>query len=272
MPGVVLAVPDRPQAAPHVLTAATRLMEMTGAARLIIRIPPEATILPSEEVLTREREARIRRDEQHRIDAIKAIYDSWRTTAAHSSGYSTEWFEVEGLADQLIEDWGRRADFIVIRRPTQREAEPERRAVHAGLFRTARPVLIVPGDAYPVPFGRRIAIAWRDDNRTARAVLAGLRCAARAEEIHVIAGVRDTSLSPSVPDIFHEHGLPVKLHVVPITGRQAFGEAFLKLVHRLGADMLVMGAFVHHPVRNLILGGMTRYILVHSDLPVLMRH
>jgi nucleotide-binding universal stress UspA family protein len=36
-------------------------------------------------------------------------------------------------------------------------------------------------------------------------------------------------------------------------------------------DLLVMGAFVH-PVRNLILGGVTRHVLAHAAIPVLMRH
>jgi nucleotide-binding universal stress UspA family protein len=36
--------------------------------------------------------------------------------------------------------------------------------------------------------------------------------------------------------------------------------------------MLVCGAFFHSPVRELIVGGVTRYLLEHADLPVLLRH
>jgi nucleotide-binding universal stress UspA family protein len=36
--------------------------------------------------------------------------------------------------------------------------------------------------------------------------------------------------------------------------------------------MLVMGAYQHHPLRELLLGGVTRFMLNHADLPVLMRH
>jgi hypothetical protein len=55
------------------------------------------------------------------------------------------------------------------------------------------------------------------------------------------------------------------LHALPITGHQPFGETLLRTAHQLGADMLV------HPIRSLILGGVTRYMLAHADLPVLMR-
>jgi nucleotide-binding universal stress UspA family protein len=36
--------------------------------------------------------------------------------------------------------------------------------------------------------------------------------------------------------------------------------------------MLVMGAYAHSPLREVIFGGVTRYMLDHADLPVLMRH
>jgi len=108
--------------------------------------------------------------------------------------------------------------------------------------------------------------------RTIKAVLSGLRCAARAEEIHVLAGTRDASQPPRLPDLLDEHGVTAKLHVLPISGQQAFGETLLRTAHQLGADMLVMGAFARHPVRSLIIGGVTRHMLAHADLPVLMRH
>ena len=33
-----------------------------------------------------------------------------------------------------------------------------------------------------------------------------------------------------------------------------------------------MGAYSHSPWRELLLGGVTRHVLAHADLPVLMRH
>jgi nucleotide-binding universal stress UspA family protein len=59
--------------------------------------------------------------------------------------------------------------------------------------------------------------------------------------------------------------------VLPI-GSEPFGKTLLDKVHRLSADLLVMGAYAHSPLRELILGGVTRYILAHADIPVLMRH
>jgi nucleotide-binding universal stress UspA family protein len=274
MSGVILAMPDRPDVAPRVLAAAACLGELTRSSRinvLVVRTPPSSTILPSEEILSRRDELRIREEERHRAEALERIYEAW-SHSAPASDATTEWNDVEGLADQLVDEWGRRADFIVLKRPMDHQLDQERRAIHAALFDTGRPVLVVPPETQPAPFGRRIAIAWRDDGRTIKAVLSGLRCATRAEEIHVLAGTRDAAAPPHLPDIFDEHGIGAKLQVLPISGQRAFGETLLWTAHQLGADMLVMGAFARHPVRSLILGGVTRHMLAHADLPVLMRH
>jgi nucleotide-binding universal stress UspA family protein len=33
-----------------------------------------------------------------------------------------------------------------------------------------------------------------------------------------------------------------------------------------------MGAYAHSPLREALFGGVTRHVLAHADLPVLMRH
>ena len=274
MSGVILALPDRPVVALSVLAAAGCLADLTSCGRinvLAIRTPPVSTILPSDEVLTEQHEQRVRSMESTRVDALKQIYEGW-ASGMPASSLTTEWTDIEDLADKLVSEWGRRADFVVLKRPMPRELDQERRAVHAALFETDRPVLLVPPDRPPAPFGRRVAFAWRDDGRTMKAVLSGLRCAANADQIHVLAGMRDPSKPPRLPEVFREHGITAALHVLPITGQRAFGEDLLRMAHQLGADMLVVGAFARHPMRSVLLGGVTRYMLAHADLPLLMRH
>jgi nucleotide-binding universal stress UspA family protein len=270
MPGVILAALDHPDAAPRLLAAAAGLAQLTHASRvnaLAIWTPPSSTIT-TEEALTRRVEERVRGAEQRRVDRLKAIYADWRGSV---NSTVVEWADVEGLADEVMDEWGGRADFIVLKRPTERQSEQERRAFNTALFATGRPVLMVPTEQPSAAFGHRVAIAWRDDGRTIKAVLSALRLVGGAEQVDVLAGSRDATSPPSLPDILEEHGIDATLHVLPITGQQAFGEALLAAAHGLGSDMLVMGAFARHPIRSLILGGVTRYMLAHADLPVLMR-
>jgi nucleotide-binding universal stress UspA family protein len=274
MPGVILALVESPGTAVPVLTGVQRLAELTGAARvnvLAIRAPPITTIMPTEEVLTPERENRIRARENARTAALRQAYDAW-TQVARQVGLEPEWFDIEARADEAVEEWGRRADYVVLKRPWLHDPEPEQQAIHAALFDTDRPVLVIPSEASPRIFGRKVAIAWRNDSRTIRSVLAALRWLGRAERIQVLAGAREGAPPPQLPDILAEHRVEAGLHVLPITGRRAFGEVLLAKAHELGADLLVMGAFVHSPARRLLLGGVTRYMLTNADLPVFMRH
>src|SRR5947209_1586376 len=160
MPGLILTVLEHPEIAARLLSAARCLAVLTSAARvnvLAIRIPPIETIMPTEEVLSRKNEVRIRAEERHRADALKAMFDAWAGTA-HQWGLASEWFDVEGRADKVIEEWGRRADVIALKRPWHRDAEPDRQAIHAALFATGRPVLVVPPEQRTAPFGRRVAL------------------------------------------------------------------------------------------------------------------
>ena len=272
MSGVVLALLEHPDVARQTLAAALNLADLMGSARinvLAIRMPPESTIMPTEEILTRHQVAETRGHEQARVAALRAAFDAWVATA-RPPGVTVEWTDIDGLADSLVGEWGRRSDFLVLHRPARRDSAADRLELQAALFDTDRPVLLVP-PGQTISFGEQIAIAWRDDKRTVRAVLAALRLLSKARQVHVLAGVREGAPAPGLPAILTEHGIAATLHVLPV-GAGIFGETLLATAHALGADLLVMGAYTHNPWRELLLGGVTRHMLAHADLPVLMRH
>ncbi len=225
--------------------------------------------MPTEEVLTRRKEARLRAQEAARTAALRATFEAWNAAAGIPDS-AAEWFDCEAVANGPVAEWGRRADVIVMERPERHDYGPTSQALPAALFETDRPVLVVP-PGLPTPFGRRVAIAWRDDPHATRAVLSALRYASKAVSVHLLAGVRPGSPKPTIPDILVEHGIAADLQIIPI-GNEPFGSTLLARAHELGADMLVMGAYAHSPLRELILGGVTRYVVAHTNLPVLMRH
>ena len=269
MPAVILAVLDHPEAAPALLNAANCLADLVGGGQveaLIARTPPITTILPSEEVLTKRQEDRIRAREAARAAAL--------TEAFHrcAQGLSTpaRLIDIEALATQFLAKQGPGADYIVIARPNHDEHRTAWNVIHTALFQTDRPVLVVPPGAAR-SFGRRIALAWRNDERTIRAALSLMHCLRRLECLLVLAGHRDGAPAPQLPAVVVEHQVRAELHILPI-GPHVFGEALLARAHELGADMIALGAYVHDPLHRLILGGVTDYMLDHADLPLLMRH
>jgi nucleotide-binding universal stress UspA family protein len=260
----VLTILDRAETAPGLLRAAACLADLMGGAMvhgLIIRMPPLATIMPSEEVLTARQENYVRAQEDVRAGVLSGIFDEWQQGTGHAAQLS----DMEASAAEVIAVRGREADFLAIERERGGSA-----ALHAALFGTDRPVLVVPPGA-EARFGRRIALAWRNDPRTIRAILAAMRCFSNLERLFVLAGHRPGDRPPGLPEILIEHEIPAELRILPV-GPRVFGEALLEAAYDCRADMLVMGAFVHDPLRRLILGGVTRYMLGHADFPLLMRH
>jgi nucleotide-binding universal stress UspA family protein len=170
-----------------------------------------------------------------------------------------------------VEAQGSRADFIVVARPAPDDDRTTREAFRVALLRTDRPLLMVPPAGPVGPFGVRVAVAWRDDARTLKALVPALRLLGATEEVHLLAGVRPGAKAPSVPSVLVEHGVAAALHVLAI-GPGPFGGVLLARARELGADMLIMGAYAHGPLRELLLGGVTRHVIAHAELPVLLRY
>ena len=69
------------------------------------------------------------------------------------------------------------------------------------------------------------------------------------------------------------HGLRAKTQVIRHElATLSVADALLAQVARLDADLLIMGAYGHSRLREMILGGVTRDILRNMNIPVLMAH
>src|SRR5271169_1032965 len=104
MSGVILALLEHPGVALYTLTAARGLAELVGGARinvLAIRVPPESTIMPTEEILTRRQATDIRSREQERISVLHAAFEAWEATAKAPT-ITVEWVDIEGLVESLV--------------------------------------------------------------------------------------------------------------------------------------------------------------------------
>ena len=271
MANVVLALLTNTQTAPDILAAADRLAVLLGGARieaLVVRAPPISTILVTEEILSRADEQKIRFQEADRAGALRRIFNARLAQSGRTPEPS--WIDEEGITEILVKNYGQRADYIVTGRPDAPADHSEHEALYAALFDTDRPVLMIPPGT-KMDFGENVAIAWRDDKFTLNALLAALRCLPPMADLHVLMGRRPGHTMPKIPDIIAEHGFVATGHELPV-GKNVFGEQLLTTAHALHADMLVMGAFVHSAWHNMLFGGVTKHILLHSDIPVLMRH
>jgi nucleotide-binding universal stress UspA family protein len=272
MPDVILAVLGRENTAQETLEAARHLATLIGRANVIalaVDMPPFADPLAAEALIAEAADAaELHEQDRKRTTALAALFEAW-APGARQAGIAVEWRKGGGAAHAVVEQIGRRADFIVIAQPATDDDALTSSGFRAALLRSERPVLVIPR-GQTATFGRNVAIAWRDDGRVVKAVIPVLRLLSSAAEVHVLQGTRGGEQRLPVPAMFQDHAIDVRMHVLPIAG--VFGQILLERAHALGADMLVMGAYAHNPLREMMFGGVTRYMLDHADLPVLMRH
>jgi protein CrcB len=267
--GVILAVLDRPANAASVLSNAARLLSFWGGKptleALAVRTPPVAELMAPDQAMTHAQEAGFRASEQAWAAEVRSVTRRWEEQARPSAS-AIKLIETEGDIAHLVGELGRISSAVVL--GGAHEPGRTRDALHAALFDTSRPVLIAPPGSRG-EFGRVVAVAWKDDARAPKAVLDALPILTKADAVHVL---RARVIEATVPALFREHGIAAQAHAVPEHDGRPVGAQLLKLAHELGADLLVMGAYAHGEWREAILGGVTRYVLDHASLPVLMRH
>jgi len=186
---------------------------------------------------------------------------------------SATWLEDIGHADTVVSLAGRLSDLIVLARPTEATSPAGRAVLDAALFETGRPVLLVPPE--PVDdIGARIAIGWNGSAEAARAVNAGLSFIRKSQETVVVSvadGSAQPEAAPQLVEYLEWHGLDPKLVMVPGEKRPV-ADTLLDTAAHEGCDLLVMGAYTHSRVRELILGGVTRQVLDTAGIALLMTH
>jgi nucleotide-binding universal stress UspA family protein len=150
---------------------------------------------------------------------------------------------------------------------------PEEVALAAG-----RPVLVVPYVGRFDRVGRRVLVGWDGSREATRAIADALPLLAAATSVTVITvdAQKEGSGHGEVPgaDIalhLARHGVAVDVERTVSAGI-GIGNTLLSRVGDLDIDLLVMGAYGHSRVRELLLGGATKTVLASATVPVLMSH
>lgn len=162
-------------------------------------------------------------------------------------------------------------DLIVVGRSLQGSSPAYRDLIEAALFQTGRPVLVPSATPSEITGGVVLA-TWNRSAESARAISAGMPFFEAANRVVVFSVATGAKQGPPASEIgtyldFHS----VKNEVVEVSpDHRPVGEIILSEANERGAGLIVMGAYSHSRLRELLLGGVTEYILQNSSLPFLM--
>lgn len=210
--------------------------------------------------------------------AAKAEFELWREENDVPLGdgdlnvSNANWHERVMPVELAIAGMGRLSDLIVVVRPDAGH-EVTQRAFDVAVFDTARPTLVL-SDEVPADLLDHLLIAWNSSIEATRVVAGALPLLSQANHVSIFTAAKDSG--DAIRNLYLGEQLAwhgIRSHTVhPATATKSVGESLLEAAAYERATMIVMGAYTHSRVREMLLGGVTRHVLRHANVPVLMMH
>jgi nucleotide-binding universal stress UspA family protein len=210
-------------------------------------------------------------EDKRRLGEVAAAF----TDSARAAGIGrVEARCVGGDPEQMLAVHARYADLVVIGQTAQDEGGvAESLVLDAG-----RPILLLPHSPAQSGFGQRVLVAWNASREATRALTDALPLLKQAQQVDVVTvnaqpeRVGHGEL-PGADIALYLSRHDVRANVLPTYGEDVeVGEWLLSRASDLGSDLIVMGAYGHSRLREMVLGGATRTLLQSMTVPVLMSH
>ena len=147
------------------------------------------------------------------------------------------------------------------------------------LMTAGRPLLIVPYAGRFDTIGTNALVGWTPTRESARAVHDALSVFTPGAKVTVLS-VEGANAGPDVDTVptadiaehLARHGLTVSAARTVASDGLSPADALLDYASDISADLLVVGGYGHSRTREMIMGGVTRDLLQHMTVPVLMSH
>jgi nucleotide-binding universal stress UspA family protein len=146
-------------------------------------------------------------------------------------------------------------------------------AFEATLLETGRPVLLSANPAQPT-FCKKIALAWNESVASAHAVTAALpflKCAESVEILSVSRSKDEPIDSSELKTYLQLQGVTASERTVD-AGTRVVGDVLLEEAIKSGAGLLVAGGYGHSRLREMFFSGVTRHVVSHAGMPLLLVH
>jgi nucleotide-binding universal stress UspA family protein len=181
----------------------------------------------------------------------------------------------------LSEAIARRAmvcDLVLVSHDLRERAELFDQVVQTALFRAPTGVMLNGGTSPAALAADRVLVAWQPTQACARAVHAAMPIMRAAKEVTLV--VIDPVMTPwrdgddPGADAAHwlsHQGCKVTVQQSP-SGGQDIGHVVLQHAREKDAQLIVMGAYDHSRLREIVFGGTTRTLVAQREHAVLMAH
>ena len=155
-----------------------------------------------------------------------------------------------------------------------KDAAVQREIAEATIFGSGGPVVLLPGRDVPAHLNS-VVIAWDGSRAAARSVRDALPILRLASGVTVATVEDDKVIGPAgvaeLRSFLSFHGIEAQ-HAATTRGNKPIGIALQAFAMEQDAGLLVMGAYGHSWLQELVLGGATTEVIANPRLPVLVSH
>jgi nucleotide-binding universal stress UspA family protein len=170
----------------------------------------------------------------------------------------------------------RLADLSMV--PIKANDDQSERIAERLIFESGRPILLCPEESageLPVVFDR-VMIAWDHTAPAARAIADALPLLEDAADVRVVTATDDKTQAEKESGaalVRHlaEHGINATFETIKIDG-SSVGKIFEAYVRKNAIDLLVMGAYRHSRLNEIVWGGATKTVIGRPPCWVMMSH
>tara|TARA_A100001388_G_scaffold273286_1_gene254955 strand:+ start:1597 stop:2424 length:828 start_codon:yes stop_codon:yes gene_type:complete len=180
-----------------------------------------------------------------------------------------KWLSEELENQKYLGDLSRVYNVVIISRPYQDLQSASLSSIQTILFDGGRPVMLIPMNKQ-IDIGKEVVISWNCTTESSRAVFASLPILKKANNVTILTVEKVITDGPSgeqVSELLASHGIDAK--PVTISGdEKKIGDAILDFSKSVDADLIVKGAYTQSRLREIIFGGATRHLMLHSEIPI----
>jgi len=196
-----------------------------------------------------------------------------------AAGLSIDAYLEEGNLIGILDDYARYTDLLVLGQSQPDDPDNISEALADQLvIEGGTPCLVIPFIGARKTLGKRILVAWNESRESTRALKDALPLLKHADTVEVLF------IKPKSHDEEHtatqekiiisylaDHGISASVSLC-IDNHFDPGNTILSQSVENDIDLVVMGAFGHSRLREIVLGGATRHLLKEMTVPIFISH
>jgi len=175
-----------------------------------------------------------------------------------------------GLRSTVVAQQTKFCDMVIAAAPQKGVATA---TFEAAVLESGKPVMIIPREMKEFKTDK-IVIGWNNSPEVARAVSEAIPIMQNAKQVHIVSSKAYTTENltriKDLRNYLAMHDIETTFELVKTTFVP--GEALLKAAKEGGFDLIVAGAYCKKGLKEMMLGGSSRYMLEHTTIPALVSH